>query len=379
MFQRKTQKLGMLLPDRIPDQNLHRRIGTQYSGMIAQVAMIFLQLLSTNMVLAIDTFDESEGFSRRLKGRTSSVLDGKTFRSALERLTEANQLNLWLDRQVNPSAILSVGPVGPTVFLAIQKIAASQSCEVMPISNVVLVGRSSWIDQMTEEILKTPQGRMGLRIDLEWEKLSTPKEVMQKLLGTTETSASGLPHDHWPETRLLKVHKGVAQLLIEGQFAQAPSKSATPGLPTIKRTYRLETPTAGEAQKDLKGIVPDARFDKFSEGLSIRANARDHRLVTQWILSRHDSQQGVDVNKDTFSLNKLSTSAENAFQQLAKTANLRCVIQAEAQPACKRLVTLEGKDVTLRFLIEKIAQQIDVQVEWQTSAIVISKSPESSR
>ena len=87
----------------------------------------------------------------------------------------------------------------------------------------------------------------------------------------------------------------------------------------------------------------------------------------------------MDVNSDTFSLNRMSTSAENAFLQLAKIANLQCIIDDNAKLACKRMVTLEGKDVTLRFLMEQIAQQIGVELKWQPSTVTVTQASDSLR
>ena len=351
-------------------------------------AIILILLLQTSIrtsASANDNFIESSAFSQRLKGRTNSIVDGKTFRSALERLTSANQLNLWLDRQVNPSAKIETGPVGPNVFLALQKIAASQSCEVMPIGNVVLVGRSAWIDLLTAEILRSSTSKANQPINVQWEDLTTPAEAISQVLGPSAAQRLKLPHDHWPATNLRQIQKRTAQILIEGQFnlgridpRNTVEKPLQPEV-KIERTYQLQASTARHAWNDLPKLVPDALIKKSASGLLVRTPARGHRLVTQWVLSRHESTAGVDLDNDTFSLNRLSTSAENAFQQLAKTANLECVITPKAETACKRLVTLEGKDVTLRFLIEKIAKEIDVQIEWQPAAIIISNPGNSDR
>ena len=61
------------------------------------------------------------------------------------------------------------------------------------------------------------------------------------------------------------------------------------------------------------------------------------------------------------------------FRQLAKTAGLQCVIDSSAQAACSEFVTLEGENVTLRFLLERIAEQINATITWQDSKIIISK------
>lgn len=350
---------------------------------LIQLTCFAMATLLSSVCYATDTFQESSVLTRRLRTRTNSVLDGQTFRVAMQKLADANQINIWFDRNINPSAMVTIGPVGPTVYLAMDQLARSQSCEAMPISNVLLVGRSAWIDRMTQAIFNTPRSAKGQLIDLEWDALTTPSEALKRLPKHADNSGPSLPHDHWPETKLQQIPSGIAEILIRGQFAvnhdDGLSESSRNGRPTVHRAYTLDPPTLRAAITELPSVVPDAELRKTSTGLSIRATVKDHRIITQWILSRHESHQDVDVNSDTFSLNRMSTSAENAFLQLAKIANLQCIIDDNAKLACKRMVTLEGKDVTLRFLMEQIAQQIGVELKWQPSTVTVTQASDSLR
>lgn len=352
---------------------------------LIQLAYFAMVILLSSVGYATDTFQESSVLTRRLRTRTNSVLDGQTFRVAMQKLADANQINIWFDRNINPSATVTIGPVGPTVYLAMDQLARSQSCEAMPISNVLLVGRPAWIDRMIQAIFNAPTSAKGQLIDLEWDALTTPSEALKRLPKHADNSGPSLPHDHWPETKLQQIPSGIAEILIRGQFAvnhdhnDGLSESPRNGRPTIYRAYTLDPPTSRAAITELPSAVPDAELRKTSTGLSIRATVKDHRIITQWILSRHESHQDVDVNSDTFSLNRMSTTAENAFLQLAKTANLQCIIDDNAKLACKRMVTLEGKDVTLRFLMEQIAQQIGVELRWQPSTVTVTQASDSPR
>jgi|GEM_PF-5190246 len=350
---------------------------------LIQLTCFAMATLLSSVCYATDTFQESSVLTRRLRTRTNSVLDGQTFRVAMQKLADANQINIWFDRNINPSAMVTIGPVGPTVYLAMDQLARSQSCEAMPISNVLLVGRSAWIDRMTQAIFNTPRSAKGQLIDLEWDALTTPSEALKRLPKYADNSDPSLPHDHWPETKLQQIPSGIAEILIRGQFAvnhdDGLSESSRNGRPTVNRAYTLDPPTLRAAITELPSVVPDVELRKTSTGLSIRATVKDHRIITQWILSRHESHQDVDVNSETFSLNRMSTSAENAFLQLAKIANLQCIIDDNAKLACKRMVTLEGKDVTLRFLMEQIAQQIGVELKWQPSTVTVTQASDSLR
>ncbi len=78
-------------------------------------------------------------------------------------------------------------------------------------------------------------------------------------------------------------------------------------------------------------------------------------------------------SKDTFTLKKMSTTAENALIQFAQAAGRTCLIEADAVAACKQIVSIEGQDITLEQLIAMVAKQVGVEVRWHDDRIVVSK------
>jgi hypothetical protein len=79
-----------------------------------------------------------------------------------------------------------------------------------------------------------------------------------------------------------------------------------------------------------------------------------------------------DPDKIQFSI-KARATAEAAFMQLSQAARRTCVIQSEAREACQQIVEFEGKDVTLRDLFDRVAEQAGVVANWQGDKIVISR------
>ena len=96
--------------------------------------------------------DQDELFAR-LVAPKYTVVDGKSFRGALNSIAEHAQVNLWLDRLVDPTASVAMGAIGPTPFAAIQKLADSRGCVVMPVANVTT--------STPREISAIPSDRFG--------------------------------------------------------------------------------------------------------------------------------------------------------------------------------------------------------------------------
>ncbi|MCH1496162.1 MAG: hypothetical protein L7U72_13100 [Rubripirellula sp.] len=347
------------------------------------VVLITAQSLSFESASAIDIFDESSVFNRRLSGANRSVLDGQSFRAGLTRLARANQINLWIDREVNPSSIIETGALGPTLLAAFEQIASTNDCVVMPIGNVMLIGRTAWVDQLTTHVLQLSASEMGEVVNINWDQLTTPSEAFSSIMLDSNAPSVQLPHDLWPENHWQEIHRGVAEIMIRGQFEDKTLQNGEQRLATtqanqsLSRLYKLQPKTLKAIDQELRVQFPKVRPRKTATGVTIQGSASDHRSITHWLLERIQKPTSVKLDADTFSLKKISTSAENAFRQLAATANLQCEIHPSAVNACKGIVTLEGQDVTLRNLMEGIAKQIDVMIDWREAVIVIHRLPAS--
>lgn len=322
-----------------------------------------------------DDFSLRSPFARQLTAPMTSVLDGKTFRSGLESLANESGLNLWLDRHVDPSAPIECGPVGPTVYGALAQLAKSRDCAVMPVANVVLVGRAAWVDRTATAILSISPSKRGEVIDIAWPELTTPQEALRLVLGPTSTEAKNptLPHDHWPAVRWQKIQRQVAVRLIESQFEEA-SEAPRPAAeaPMLTRRYAKENLSPAELRQAMRDVDPDSQIRVSGDWIVSKATIQAHRAATTSVLAAAGKQAGPDLDRDTFTLKKMTTSAENAFRQLAQAAQRRCVIEPEAVEACQTMVAIEGVDLTLRQLIEMVATQAGVDVGWQDESVVVS-------
>lgn len=330
-----------------------------------------------------DDFSRESELVRRLEAPMTSLLDGKPFRDALQSLASEAGISVWLDRSVDPSALVDAGPVGPIVFSAIEKLADSRDCYVMAIEEVLLVGRESWIDQTSAAILSIPDSRLDDRIDVSWPELTTPQEALGQVAVDRNVGQIQLPHDHWPAVEWQQIERQVAIILILSQFADVGDRTlSTQGRPRrVTRRYASGSVPADVLTRALKAADASAQVRVSTRWVVAEASISAHREATCLLLREAGKGSHPDPDRDTFTLKKMTTSAENAFRQLAKTAGKTCVIEADAAEACERLITLEGQDVTLRQLVELVAGQTGLTARWQGDNIVISlrePAPDSS-
>ncbi|MCG8653522.1 MAG: hypothetical protein MI861_27035 [Pirellulales bacterium] len=334
---------------------------------------------------AADDFSTRDRFFAKLSTSMTSIQDGKPFRDALMSLAAQVELNLWLDRKVDPTIPVSVGPAGPTVSQAIAKIAAQQDCVVMPIANVMLVGRPAWVDATAAALLAAEQQDTPRAVaDVRWQKLATPLESLQAATNQSDVRIEpALPHDLWPAVEWKQIDRRVAVVLILSQFERQPrslrSLARLQSQPMVSSGRVERRYSVGSLSKELRQTMQKvdrgSRFQVDGGWLEASGTMEAHRAAVAALLARQAKQAVPAAGNDQrrFSLKQpLQTSAENALRQLAQTANLKCVILPEAMEACRQRITVKADNNTLKELIEKVAGAAGVTATWKEDHIEIS-------
>ena len=365
-------------------QALHRTFTTMTPRFsfwkLLTIAAVCIAITTASHALG-DDLAEGSAIYGKLALPMNSVFDGKSFRSALTGIAEQVGLNLCLDRRVDPTSIVEVGPSGPTVYGAIERIAASRDCVVMPVGNVLLVGRPDWVASTTAAVMAipvTPTTSSAASVDVAWDDLTTPSAAFVSAAGKGATVSPELPHDLWPRTSWKEVNRAVAVALVLAQFdLQSDSSTVSQPIKTIpinhKPTYtrRYSSSLASAVRPAMTQADAKSRFRISGKWLQATGQNDAHVTAVRSIFAALKPKL-PDPDKDTFTLKQLRTSAANALQQLCKVAGRRCEINDNARQACETVVTVEGKDATLRELIDLIAEQAGVKATWRDEVISIS-------
>jgi len=352
---------------------------TSRPRVVSLTSLLFVLCLAR--VSVGDDFSEASPIYEKLATPMNSVFDGKSFRSAISGIADQVGLNVWVDRGVDPTAVVKVGSSGSTVYGAISQIAASRDCVLMPISNVLLIGRRDRVAKLTAGIMTFPTARAGTSadlVDVKWEDLTTPTAALNQSTGNAFDSSQTLPHDLWPKTEWTQINKDVAVALILGQFDLQFEPSLFPQrlvTSSMKEPVRFKRRYSTSLAKIVRPIVtkadPTARMRVSGKWLETTATFSAHTSATEAIFAALKPTL-PDPDKDTFTLKQMRTSAGNALQQLCGVAGRRCEIAPAARKACEQTVTVEGKDATLRELIELVAKQAGVKVTWGDGVIFVS-------
>lgn len=332
--------------------------------------------------------DDQDTLWPRLATKRSALIDGQGYRDAIESIARAAEVNIWLDRRVDPTLPVPAGPVGPTTFAALRQLAALSDCAVMPIANVVLIGRTEWVDQTAAAVaaLDLDTNRSAAIADLSWTEVTTPAEALRIAVGTDVEVEPPLPHDLWPAVNWRQVDRRVAVTLILAQFDRRPESTSAlarlrtvPATPQGEFTRRYELPTeAGVFRTAFTAADGRSKIGPADRALIATGPIAAHRLaIHAWFDATATAP--LDPDRARFTIQQLQSTAATAFQQLAALAGRQCQIEPEAVAACRRQISLQGNDLTLRELTEQVARAVGVVVRWQPQTIVVSAPPTAER
>lgn len=342
-------------------------------------ALLTLANVSVTLVYG-DDYSPTATLTVALSKPMTSIVDGQSFRAGLGRIANQARVNLCLDRRVDPSRQIEAGPLGPTVFAALQKLADSHDCVLVPVDNVVLVGRADWVDRTLATLLSLKSSSRSSRTLVQWGDLTTPTDAL-RATGGSPKGFDRLPHDLWPQTKWTAIDPRVAVALVLAQFDVRPQFAAN-GIDFTATKIETQPTKAvrhyfpGGRTDEIAGLI--GKYDqqqktvKVGNRLRITASPTAHRQLVSALL-QSNQPAGPDPDKDTFTVRKSIAPAANVLQQLAASAGKKCVIDTSAEQACQAMVTVEGVNVTLKQLVSAIAQQAGVKVEWTSDAIVVTK------
>jgi hypothetical protein len=255
----------------------------------------------------------------------------------------------------------------------LEKLAASQQCVILPLANVVLVGRESWVDRTATAILSIPENRRGSKLDISWDALSTPDEALAAVAGSSPRERPPLPHDLWPAIRWREIDRDVAIQLVLSQFDAMSAKPDRPSPPAVRfsRRYPRDATSMSKLRELMKATDPAGEVRVTGDWLIVDGNIAAHRKAMSMILGHSGAAARLNPEQATFTLKRMTTSAENAFTQLARAAGRTCVIAPDAGSACQAMVSVEGQDSTLLELVDAVASQVGVMALWDDDTLRI--------
>ncbi len=314
----------------------------------------------------------------RLTSQFRSATDQKPLRETLQSIASSSQVNVWLDRQVDPTQPVSLGAQTNTPYEAFQKAAAESALTVCAVDGIVLVGRPEWVHSLVGVILSTPTSRTFDLIS--WPEPSTPQAALETVLTPTDYS---LPHDLWPATSWKQLEQQVAVRLICAQCELMPGARSEP-LQPLRAPERVVAAYPSSQQKIVQQTLlkhdPQAKFQTDKSEFRAFAQPLAHvAAINAWITevtqAKPRNVKPLDIDRTKFTLKIENAPAEQVLLQLAARCNRQITFDDMALVRCAKLITLEVTDQSLRSICDTLAAKANVTIQWTDQKMTVTAPP----
>lgn len=270
-------------------------------------------------------------------------------RDALMRLSEEQNVAIFLDRRVDPGKRVDFRPkeLAPLADL-LKNLAASQNLGVASVGSAVYIGPQATaakipalLKMRREELRKVPRTaaqQLAKRHTLRWQVLTTPQELLARLeqeYGVRIAAKELVPHDLWPAANL-------------------PELSFSEQLTLILAGFELTYEIGNEGVK----LTP------IPERMTLVKE--DGTRVVRRTTSPPETRYTLTVeNQPVGSL----------MQALVARLDLKLTIDPAAQQSISKLVSFQVKEATRDQLLRAALQPAGLDFRLEGTTVVVIRSP----
>lgn len=325
----------------------------------------------------------ADAFWRRTASTTSFSWQDRGLREGLQQLAHAHQIQVWIDRRVDPARRVTVEVTGVPLLEAIREIAQRAGAAAVAIEPVIIVGHpetvlriAASIGRLRGELAATTHPaarRLRERQAVQWPMLATPDDALAAAFRAwrIDPPPVTLPHDLWPAGELREVDAAMALGLIAGGFDRAvrfdaPAVAFEPlaSSPTYTANYR-----AAEVPRPLRNEVAErdsaTMWNVRGPTVELTATAVGHAALRMALAAAETRDAPAGRNaapaESRFTLEVKQTPAAELLAKLAAAGGWQLEISEEAQRRAASRISLSARDATLAELVEAACRQAGLE------------------
>ncbi|MEM6363087.1 MAG: hypothetical protein AAF745_01580 [Planctomycetota bacterium] len=343
------------------------------------------------------------------------------FRDASQLGSSVSKTTPWIGhRKIDPQlrVRLQARP-GATLGSHLAKIAEQLDLAVFPVSDIVVLGPPTWIEQLLQQADSLPDDDPD-KITVTWADGVTAAQIFEAITACPSDASVALsvdpdgaearqrgwfPHDVWRAGDWTLIDRRLAALMLLTQFDLGWSNAsswkslrylsvnqrerptqiqwldpAAPRLNRISLTYPGNPDFAKQIETWINESELQASIAAIRGGVRVIGPAASHRLITmrRWATStRNKAASSRPSSSQTnasplFTLELVRRPADDVLNQLSAALGKQCVFTDSAEARRKEPVTFTVQDMTLNDLIKKVCREVGLTVDIHKTKVVIS-------
>jgi hypothetical protein len=356
-------------------------------GWLGRAAVAVMVLVATATATEQASFRTGPELAETLTRRVGFEISGDSRRDALQMIAKQFHVALFLDRRIDPDFPITYRTQKTPLGTALEEMVLQFNAAITWLGPIGYVGPASEVRKLQtlralthRQLAELPEAagqRLLQKHRLQWDRLTTPAEIVQSIAGTYQLQwehPERLPHDLWAGGNF-PVTDCATQLTIvlagfdcTFQFGAAGSSFALKPIParvTISRAYALEGRERDQAIGRWKRQFPQAEVRREGQRLILTARVEDHWQVdpAQKPADTPDpkSPAASSVGRQVYTL-RVEASLEAILTALARQTGLSLVWQRQAIETAgidvKQVVRLDVNQVPLEALLRELLKPV---------------------
>ena len=296
-------------------------------------------------------------------------------RDSLETLAGSQRICIFLDRRVDPSRPIGFTVRNESLQVALDKLAAELDAGVCTVDAAVYLGPRHVAERLPtltevkrDEARRLPAALQKQLLTAEtwsWQRLATPRELVQQLTSGSGLSVVGLeriPHDLWPAVTLPPLDRIQRLSLVLANFdltfEMDPATSTLRLVPfpekvELRRDYPGGTQVVALVDR-LRRLVPDADIERSGTRIGVTGSLEHHQAVERLLRGGMPERPAAASGEQRYSLYVPQAPLSAIVTKLAAEWMLELEISPAAEAGLDKVVTFHVEDVPREDLLGEL-------------------------
>ncbi|MCA9270717.1 MAG: hypothetical protein KDA41_19685 [Planctomycetales bacterium] len=320
------------------------------------------------------------------------TFSGKPLRGALERVSQTQQVAIYIDRGVDADQIVEFSSSGLPLSLTIARLVdrcGARACQIGPVTYIAPPETAALlatvVEMRREEMRQLPaaaKARLLKSTPLKWQRMTTPRDVLDALeaeYGVRIAGKENVPHDLWPAVDLPpldfaeKLSLALAGFRVT--FAFSPDGAAVrlvamPSTAKLQRRYGAGD-AAGRIAEQLSRQFPDATIQARGAELNVDAAWEVHDAIER-LLAGERTRPAVAAPAEGdrhYTLTVANQSVGQVLRALGAKLGKKVVFDVKNERRLKAEASFEVKQVSLEDLLSAAVKPAGLQFKIEGDVI----------
>jgi len=330
-------------------------------------------------------------FQRQLSLPLQVTWENAPLKTSLLRLAEVHNVNIFVDRRVDPSLPLNINLDAPTLRQGMSALAEQLGLQVSLIGDVIYLGPrpstaklATLLDINRERMRKmSTERRRAWRkpVPSAWPRLAEPATLASSWsdeLSIPIHDLHRIPHDLWAAGELpamgllerLTILLAGFDLTVRLESDGSARIVKIPAAVSIEKSYSL-TDAQADRLGEIRERIGDAAFSVQGRRMKVVATSEQHAAIQQWMRGDTGLNSPAIQGEKRYTLSVENQPVAGVLKALCQRMQLQLDLSRLSQDQAAELISLNVKNVTRDALLQETVARAGLRYRMEGRRLVI--------